>query len=207
MGLTSAAEAKLDARIRPDITMMRATTPYPKRRLAVVGEAGTGQAGNADAAATAQPGSGQPGSGQHGSGQHGSGQHGSGQHGSGQHGSGRVSSGRPGARAGSPGPIRLTRRGRIVVGGLVVAGMVAVAALIWLLVAGQARAASSAAPVRVANAALRRVVVRPGQTLWSIAVHADPAADPRVVVREIVAENGLGGTSIQAGQVLWVPRG
>ena len=31
MGITSAAEAKLDARIRPDITQLRSRTSYPRR--------------------------------------------------------------------------------------------------------------------------------------------------------------------------------
>ena len=51
-----------------------------------------------------------------------------------------------------------------------------------------------------------RVVVRPGDTMWSIAVRADPAADPRAVIQQIVEDNGLTGTAIQVGQVLWVPR-
>src|SRR5258708_3104337 len=41
--MTSAAEAKLDARIRPDIAVMRSRTPYPKRHppaSASAGEAG-----------------------------------------------------------------------------------------------------------------------------------------------------------------------
>jgi hypothetical protein len=51
-----------------------------------------------------------------------------------------------------------------------------------------------------------RVVVLPGQTLWSIAMKADPAADPRAVIQQIVDDNALAGTAITAGQVLWVPR-
>lgn len=51
-----------------------------------------------------------------------------------------------------------------------------------------------------------RIVVRPGQTLWGIAVTADPHTDPRVVIQQIVDDNALNGTAIQAGQVLWVPR-
>jgi LysM repeat protein len=54
---------------------------------------------------------------------------------------------------------------------------------------------------------MTRVVVRPGQTLWSIAVRAEPTADPRVVVQEIIDANSLTGPAIQAGAVLWVPRG
>src|SRR5690349_12570366 len=31
MGITSAAEARLDARIRPEIAVLRSRTPYPRR--------------------------------------------------------------------------------------------------------------------------------------------------------------------------------
>jgi len=51
-----------------------------------------------------------------------------------------------------------------------------------------------------------RVVVRPGDTLWSIAAKADPTADPRIVIQQIVDDNALSGTAISVGQVLWVPR-
>jgi LysM repeat protein len=52
-----------------------------------------------------------------------------------------------------------------------------------------------------------RVVVRPGETLWAIAAQADPAADPRAVIPEIIDLNSLSGTSLQVGQVLLVPKG
>jgi hypothetical protein len=43
--------------------------------------------------------------------------------------------------------------------------------------------------------------------LWSIASAAEPGADPRVIIQQIVAANALSGATIQAGQLLWVPRG
>ena len=88
-----------------------------------------------------------------------------------------------------------------------VLGVIAVAGLVWILVAGQARAAGHVRPGASGSGGLERVVVRQGQTLWTIAAAADPSADPRVVIQEIVNQNGLSGTSIQVGQVLWVPRG
>jgi hypothetical protein len=51
------------------------------------------------------------------------------------------------------------------------------------------------------------VVVRPGQSLWSIALWAQPAADPRVIVQEIIDLNALHGAAVQAGERLWVPKG
>ena len=52
---------------------------------------------------------------------------------------------------------------------------------------------------------MHQVVVQPGQTLWSIAATADPTADPRDVVQEIMSTNALGSPSIKAGELLWVP--
>ncbi len=113
-----------------------------------------------------------------------------------------------GARAASkPGAIRLTRRGRIVVGTIVAIGVAAAAGAIWLAAAGRAQASSQLIPMpRLGNSVLR-VVVRPGQTLWGIATQADPDADPRSVIPEIIELNSLSSTTISPGQVLWVPRG
>jgi len=81
-----------------------------------------------------------------------------------------------------------------------------VAALVWLAVAGRAQAADRVGSGRAVNHEMLRVVVRPGDTMWDIAVRADPAADPRAVIQQIIDDNGLTGTAILAGQVLWVPR-
>ena len=110
------------------------------------------------------------------------------------------------ARGRRPAPVRLTRRGRFVVGLLAGLAIASAAALIWLAATGQAQAASKMAPVPAGGHGMLRVVVRPGQTLWSIAEKADPAADPRMVIQQIVDDNALSGTSVNAGQVLWVPR-
>jgi hypothetical protein len=53
---------------------------------------------------------------------------------------------------------------------------------------------------------MRQIVVQPGQTLWSIAVRAEPSADPRQVIAEIMAANSLTGSSVQTGELLWVPK-
>jgi LysM repeat protein len=54
---------------------------------------------------------------------------------------------------------------------------------------------------------MTQIVVQPGQTLWSLASATEPAADTQVVVQQIIDANALGGTSLRAGQLLWVPRG
>ena len=113
----------------------------------------------------------------------------------------------PRARASARPRTRLTRRGRIVVSALVVSATLLVVVLAWLAGTATAQAARSGAPASGVYRNLTPVVVRPGETLWAIATQAEPTADPRSVIQEIVDINALGGTSIQPGQRLWVPRG
>jgi nucleoid-associated protein YgaU len=101
--------------------------------------------------------------------------------------------------AGSPG-LRLTGRGRIVL-----AVLTAVAA--GLLGLGTASGGPPDAPPGTAGHSVTRIVVQPGQTLWSIALRADPQADPRLVVGQIMAANALANRSVKPGQRLLVPRG
>jgi nucleoid-associated protein YgaU len=156
--MTSPVEAKLDARVRPQIVALQERTGYPRPRLVT----------NSPSAPEGER------------------------------------RGRRGRRERTP--IRLTRRGRIVVGTAAVIGAAALAGLIWLVIGGQAQASSHAAPAGPWRDSVQRVVVRPGQTLWGIAVKVDPLADPRVVIPEIVELNSLRGTGLRIGQVLWVPR-
>jgi hypothetical protein len=103
----------------------------------------------------------------------------------------------------APAPLRLTRRGRIVVA----AAAAILVTLLSLLVTGGAWATSHSAPSGGADRNLAQVVVLPGQSLWSVAQNADPNADPRQVMQQIVELNGLASDVVQAGQQLWVPRG
>ena len=102
---------------------------------------------------------------------------------------------------------RLTRRGRIVVAGLITASVVLVAALAWLAGTARADVAGSGVPSSAVYHSLRSVVVLPGQSLWSIATQYEPGSDPRNAIQEIIDLNALGGTSVQPGQQLWLPRG
>ena len=99
--------------------------------------------------------------------------------------------------------LRLTRRGRVVVA--------AIAALlvtvVSLLAAGAAQATNHGLPPGAARQNLLQVVVRPGQSLWSVAESADPDQDTRAVIQQIVDLNALSGNVVFAGQQLWVPRG
>jgi len=94
-------------------------------------------------------------------------------------------------------PVRLTRRGRFA---LVLSVMVA------LVVAGFGLGRSeSLAAGRVHPAAPHTVVVAPGETLWAVAVRAEPHADPRLVVAEIEARNHLRTAAVEPGEQLVVP--
>jgi predicted Zn-dependent protease len=108
--------------------------------------------------------------------------------------------------AGRPAP-RLTRRGRLAVAALIVTVALIVTAVLAAASSGAARAAAAGhgflPPVNHRKAAV--VVVRPGQTLWSLALRAQPGADPRVVVLEIMNLNSLRSSVIEPGQRLWVP--
>jgi hypothetical protein len=108
---------------------------------------------------------------------------------------------------GRPGPIRLTRRGRAVVAALTILAATAVVLLLWLSLAGGAQASSHGQLARAGYRGMTQIVVRPGQTLWSLAAAAEPSADPRIVIQQIIDANALGGTTIRAGELLWVPVG
>jgi LysM domain len=105
------------------------------------------------------------------------------------------------------GTVRLTRRGRVVVTILLAAVSLLLAALAWMAIAARAQAADSGPPPGAVYKNLTSVVVHPGQTLWSIASQAEPSADPRAVMQEIIDLNALHGSSVEPGQRLWVPRG
>jgi hypothetical protein len=106
----------------------------------------------------------------------------------------------PRAQVADP-PLRLTRRGKIVVA--VAAALLA--AGLSLVIAASAQATSHSPGA--AQQGLAKVTVRPGQSLWSVAESADPNADTRAVIQQIVELNGLSADTVMPGQSLWVPRG
>ncbi len=99
-------------------------------------------------------------------------------------------------------PLRLTRRGRIVVA---VAAALVLAAL-SLVIASAAQATNHPVSSRAGQQGLAQITVRPGQTLWSVAENADPGADTRVVIQQITELNSLTGSVVYTGERLWVPR-
>lgn len=102
-------------------------------------------------------------------------------------------------RSAQQAPLRLTRRGRVV---LAAVAALAVAGL-SLLAANAAQATNQPAPSRQD---LVQVMVRPGQSLWSVAESADPDQDTRTVIKQIIDLNSLSSDTVSAGQQLWVPR-
>jgi LysM repeat protein len=77
--------------------------------------------------------------------------------------------------------------------------IVIIALALALLLSVVARTGQSAGPER-------RYVVKPGDTLWSIAVERY-AGDPREAVWELRERNGLAGTTVHPGEVLVLPSG
>jgi len=103
----------------------------------------------------------------------------------------------------SSAPLRLTRRGRVVVA----TAAVLLVTVVSLLLAGVAQATNHGPSARAARQDLVQVVVHPGQSLWSVAESADPGQDTRAVIQQIIDLNSLNGDTVFAGQQLRVPRG
>ena len=99
-------------------------------------------------------------------------------------------------------PVRLTARGRRVLGSFIVISVALAAYAFSALFAGIA----SASTTDLSFSETSRVVVEQGQTLWQIATEIDSSADPRAVIDVIEDLNAMGASDvIQAGQVLVVP--
>jgi hypothetical protein len=105
-----------------------------------------------------------------------------------------------------PSPVRLTRRGRRVVAGLVIGVIIVAVTVLWMSVAGSVQASGHGSVQGSPYQGMTQVVVRPGQTLWSIAAAAEPSGNSWAVVQQIINVNALSSASVQAGQLLWVPR-
>jgi len=97
-------------------------------------------------------------------------------------------------RAPRGGRVRLTRRGRVVV----VVFFIFLAAAVVAVLAPASRAADP--PEAAATA-----VVRPGDTLWSVAERHVPSQEPFAVIDEIRRLNGLDDYTVHAGQRLILP--
>ena len=97
-----------------------------------------------------------------------------------------------------PVPLRLTARGRRVVAGLSIAIGLSIAAV---TVVGVELNRGSGLQLAGSDT----VVVRSGDTLWSIALDVAPEEDPRAVVDAIVELNGLDSVDLLPGAELQLP--
>ena len=91
-------------------------------------------------------------------------------------------------------PVRLTKRGRIVVGVVLLGFAIGLMALL----APPTQAASPAPPPRA-------FVVHSGDTLWSIATSALPREDPLTAVDRVRAFNHLPDNRVYVGEQLLLP--
>jgi nucleoid-associated protein YgaU len=94
-------------------------------------------------------------------------------------------------------PIRLTRRGRLV--------LLITAITLMLFGFSIGKSVSFASTVPAPATGTQTVVVQPGETLWAIATQVAPKTDPRVTIQRIIALNGLRNSDILAGQQLALP--
>ncbi|MEI8067183.1 MAG: LysM peptidoglycan-binding domain-containing protein [Actinomycetes bacterium] len=98
--------------------------------------------------------------------------------------------------------MKLTSKGRNVV------RATAVASLLILIGAGFSavgNASEHKVVVASATAGYVKVVVAPGESIWSLAALVAGNSDVSAVVDQIVTANGLTSSDIHAGQKLWVP--
>ncbi|MGF7239121.1 MAG: LysM peptidoglycan-binding domain-containing protein [Frankia sp.] len=91
-------------------------------------------------------------------------------------------------------PLRLTRRGRIVV-------ILLIAALLSMVISLAKVASSASSNPRPAPVHL----VVPGETLWRIAQSAHPGGDPRAEVSKIMSFNHLSTATVVPGQAIRLP--
>jgi hypothetical protein len=107
----------------------------------------------------------------------------------------------PAAATAPAAPLRLTRRGRLLLTLVAVVTLVAAG----VLAAGGPPATAGTEPGAAVTA--ERVTVRPGDTLWAIAEREAPGVDPRETVAAILDLNALESSAVQAGSVLLLPAG
>src|SRR5690349_3625806 len=91
-------------------------------------------------------------------------------------------------------PVRLTRRGRLVL----LALLLMLATALTGLVAARGEASAPAGQPATA-------VVQPGDTLWSVAKRYAPARDPFETIDEIRRLNGITDYTVRPGQRLIIP--
>lgn len=114
--------------------------------------------------------------------------------------------GRPSRRRPEP---AVFRRRRLLAAGLVLLALAAALVLVQLVQAGTGggplTTTGAAAGPGMIPAGASEYVVRPGDTLWSIAAAIEPGQDQRPLVDRLSAE--VGGASLYPGEVIPIPAG
>ncbi|WP_082483932.1 LysM peptidoglycan-binding domain-containing protein [Arthrobacter sp. Leaf141] len=100
-------------------------------------------------------------------------------------------------------PLRLTRRGRIVLVGIPLMLLAAVLLSLAGFFTSPAKASDSVADLAPTPSV--SVTVQPGDSLWAIAGYVAPDRDARDVIADIVQLNNLTGGAVLPGQQLFVP--
>jgi LysM repeat protein len=98
-----------------------------------------------------------------------------------------------------PGPLRLTRRGRVVALLLI---LIVVLLLLTLLGPHSAASGESGVPVQTST-----VQVGPGDTLWDVAAAVAAPGKVRETVQQIEELNAMSGPGVRVGQQIAVPVG
>lgn len=98
-------------------------------------------------------------------------------------------------------PLRLTRRGRLVLVGAPLM-IVAAALLVFIGFFTAPAMASGNSPEQTRTI---QVGVSAGDSLWSLATEFAPDRDPRTVVADIVEINNLADATVPAGSQIYIP--
>jgi hypothetical protein len=93
-------------------------------------------------------------------------------------------------------PLRLTRRGRIVL---------VLFVMLLLVIAGFTLGHGSSQAAGRHHHVQHTVTVEAGESLWAVAARIAPHVDPRVVVADIQSLNHLATPSVVPGQQLLIP--
>lgn len=107
-----------------------------------------------------------------------------------------------GAARGTDRVLRGHDRGVFLRRRVLVAALAAVMVGPWVGPLHDALSGSGAAPLPVSRGTY---LVRPGDTLWSVAERLAPGEDPRPLVDAIALANGLDARGLQAGTTLVIP--
>jgi hypothetical protein len=100
--------------------------------------------------------------------------------------------------------LRLTARGRAVL--LALASIPLVIAAFFIATNGGAATASLESTFDASQASTYSyVTINSGESLWAVAQRIAPAADPRDVINDILAFNGMSSAEIMPGQLIAIP--